>query len=137
MTFRTAYDVTLAPLTIASVRYATVALAPVRTTLPPETTGLLSLTFELIGASATFAAVPDTVRLHLSGAREIVAALADAALLYTTRTFVEAGGSGTWKRVDPLLSAVGLADADALLDPPRDATLAPFHLLTEYAVFPE
>ncbi|WP_175887259.1 type VI secretion system baseplate subunit TssF [Burkholderia contaminans] len=135
--FRTAYDVTLAPVAIASVRYTTAALAPARATLPPETTGPLSLTFELTGASATFAAVPDTVRLHLTGAREIVSALADAALLYTARTFVEADGSGTWKRVDPPLSAVGLADADALLDPPRDATLAPFHLLMEYAVFPE
>ncbi|WP_176000396.1 type VI secretion system baseplate subunit TssF [Burkholderia vietnamiensis] len=137
VTFLTAYDVTLAPLAIASVRYTTAALAPARATLPTETTGLLSLTFELTGASATFAAVPDIVRLHLTGAREIVAALTDAALLYTARTFVEADGSGTWKRVDPPLSAVGLADADALLDPPRDATLAPFHLLMEYAVFPE
>ncbi|ARM04494.1 type VI secretion protein [Burkholderia pseudomallei] len=137
VTFRTAYHVTLAPLAIASVRYATAALAPARATLPPETTGLLSLTFELPGASTTFAAVPDTVRLHLTGAREIVSALADAALLHTARAFVEADGSGTWKRVDPPLSAVGLADADALLDPPRDATLAPFHLLMEYAVFPE
>ncbi len=137
MTFRTASDVTLAPLTIASVRYTTAALAPARATLPPETTGLLSLTFEVTVESATFAAAPNIVRLHLTGPREIVAALADAALLHTGRAFVEADSSGTWKRVDPPLSAVGFADADALLDPPSAATLAPFHLLMEYAVFPE
>ena len=135
--FRTADDVTLVPLAISSVRYTTSALAPMGAALPPDTTGLLTLTFDLTSPSATFAIVPDALRLHLSGAREIVAALADAALLNATRAYVEADGTGSWKRLPEVpLAAAGLDDTDALVAMPVDDTLKPFHLLMEYGAFP-
>ncbi|WP_269507192.1 type VI secretion system baseplate subunit TssF [Burkholderia sp. IMCC1007] len=136
--FRLADDVTTAPLTVAAVRYTTSAIAPRDAALPPETTGLLTITFELTAPEATFALVPDRLRLHFTGAREVVAALADATLLLAVRSFAEAGNSGRWKRLPGVaMTPVGLEPADALLDLPPDDTLGPFHLLMTYCAVPE
>lgn len=136
--FRTTCDVVLAPLRLTSLRYTTTAVAPIRASLPPETTGLLSFVFELPEASATFAMLPDTVRLHLTGPREVVAALADGVLINTARAWVEPDGSGTWKRLqdDVPLSAGSLNDVESLLTMPDNDALKPFHLLMEYCAFP-
>ncbi|WP_175812723.1 type VI secretion system baseplate subunit TssF [Burkholderia contaminans] len=136
--FRMADDVAIVPLTVSAVRYTTSAVAPRDVSLPAETTGLLTVAFELTSPSATFAAVPDRLRLHFTGAREIVAALADAILLFAVRGFAEAGDSGRWRRIpDVAITAAGLEPADALLDMPLDAALRPFHLLMEYCAVPE
>ncbi|KWK68755.1 type VI secretion system baseplate subunit TssF [Burkholderia ubonensis] len=134
--FRTTADVTLVPLAVSATRYTTSAVAPRHAPLPPDTAGLLSFTLELTSPSATFAIAPDVLRLHLTGTRELVAALADGVLLHTARAFVELDGNGRWNRVDMPLAAAGFGDSDALLPVPRDAAIAPFHLLMEYSAFP-
>ncbi len=136
LVFCTASDVTLVPLSVSTVRYATSAVAPMQAALPPDATGLLSFTLELTSPSARFAIAPDMLRLHLVGDREIAAALADGVLMHSARVFVELDGNGRWTRVDMPLVAAGFDDADALLPPPRDTTVAPFHLLMEYGAFP-
>ncbi|AOJ17488.1 type VI secretion system baseplate subunit TssF [Burkholderia vietnamiensis] len=135
-TFCTAGDVTLVPLSVSAARYTTSTVAPMHATLPPDTTGLLSFSLELTARAVTFAIAPDVLRLHLTGAREVVAALADGVLLHTACAFVELDGDGRWKRIDMPLAAAGFSDADALLPMPRDAAIAPFHLLMEYGAFP-
>src|SRR5689334_15567492 len=44
--FRTAYDVTLAPIRISEAKYTSVAMAPSATVLPANATGMLSITLE-------------------------------------------------------------------------------------------
>ena len=134
--FCTAAAVTLVPLTVSAVRYATSTVAPMQTTLPSDTTGILSFTLELTSPSAQFSIAPDMLRLHLAGEREIAAALADGVLMHSARAFVELDGNGRWTRVDMPLAAAGFDDGDALLAPPHDTALAPFHLLMEYGAFP-
>ncbi len=134
--FCTAADVTLVPLAISAVRYTTSAVAPMQATLPADTTGVLSITLELTSTTVLWAIAPDVLRLHLAGAREIVAALADGVLLHTARAFVELDDNGRWSRVDMPLAAAGFDDADALIPRPRDAAIAPYHLLMEYGAFP-
>ncbi|WP_175813565.1 type VI secretion system baseplate subunit TssF [Burkholderia contaminans] len=134
--FCTAADITLVPLTVSAVRYATSTVAPTRAPLPPDTTGILSFTLELTSPSVEFTIAPDMLRLHLAGCREVVAALADGVLIHSARAFIELDGNGRWNRVDMPLTAAGFGDADALLPPPRDGTIAPFHLLMEYGAFP-
>ncbi|NTZ04390.1 type VI secretion system baseplate subunit TssF [Burkholderia metallica] len=136
--FRIADDIAIAPLTVSAVRYTTSSIAPRDIALPPETTGLLTFTFELTTPTATFAIVPDRLRLHLTGAREIVAALTDAALLLAGRRFAEADDSTRWKRLpEATFTAVGFEPADALLDVRPDDALWPFHLLMAYCAVPE
>ncbi|KFL54106.1 type VI secretion protein [Burkholderia pyrrocinia] len=136
--FRMTDEVAIVPLAVSDVRYTTSAIAPRDAALPSETTGLLTVTFELTSPEATFAIVPDRLRLHFTGAREIVAALMDAVLLFAVSGFAEADESGRWKRLpNAVFTAVGLEPADALLDMPRDDALGPFHLLMEYCAVPE
>ncbi|AXF22757.1 type VI secretion system baseplate subunit TssF [Burkholderia pyrrocinia] len=136
--FRMTDEVTIVPLTVSAVRYATSAIAPRDAVLPAETTGLLTVTFDLTAPEATFAIVPDRLRLHFTGAREIVAALTDALLVLAVRGFAEVDDSGRWKRLpDMAFSAVGLEPGDALLDMPPNEALVPFHLLMAYCAVPE
>ncbi|PHP87716.1 type VI secretion system baseplate subunit TssF [Burkholderia sp. AU18528] len=136
--FRVADDVAIVPLTVSSVRYTTSSMAPRDVAWPAEATGLLTFTFELTTPNATFAIVPDTVRVHFTGAREIVAALTDAALLLAGRSFAEAGDSTRWKRLpEATFTAAGFDPADALLDVRPDEALWPLHLLMAYCAMPE
>ncbi|WP_241241077.1 type VI secretion system baseplate subunit TssF [Burkholderia cenocepacia] len=136
--FRIADEIAIVPLTVSAVRYTTSSIAPRDVALPPETTGLLTFTFELTAPTATFAVVPDRLRVHFTGAREIVAALTDAALLLASRGFAEADDSTRWKRLpEATFTAVGFEPADALLDVRPDDALRPFHLLMAYCAVPE
>jgi type VI secretion system protein ImpG len=135
--FRSAYDVVLAPLEIADARYALTAFAPMGVSLPPDATGVMSITFAFATENTSTASLPDSTRIHLSGQREIVAALIDGLLLRATAAFVEPDGRGQWKPLRQLpVSVAGFDDVDALLDRSHDAgdALGP---LMEYFAFPD
>ncbi|WP_206951283.1 type VI secretion system baseplate subunit TssF [Trinickia acidisoli] len=97
--FRTTYDVVLAPLRITRAQYASTPTAPPSAKLPPDTSGMLSVTFrsDKIGAGLDVAA-PATLRVHLAGQPHVVAALIDVMLLRTARAYVE-DREGRWTRL--------------------------------------
>ena len=136
--FRTAYDVTLAPIRIKAARYLRSASAPANATLPPETSGLVAITLAQASAAAGLHVIaPRTIRLHAQGQREIVTTLTDTLLLRASKAFVEADGSGRWIALDRLpIRAVGFDPNDALVDA-DGAVGVPFRLLTEYFAFPD
>lgn len=136
--FRTAYDVTLAPIRIKTARYLRTASAPANATLPPETSGLVAITLAQASATAGLNAVtPPTLRLHAHGQCEIVTTLTDTLLLRASRAFVEADGSGRWIPLERMpIRAAGFAPNDALVDA-GDAVGVPFRLLMEYFAFPD
>lgn len=134
--FRSAYDVTLAPLCIAHAGYMASPVAPTGITLPADTSGLISLAIASTKPPTRLdAAAPSVLRLYLNGTRETTAALADALLLSASAAFAEADGSGKWKRLEQLpISAVGFDDADALMAG-FDDTPPAFRLLMEHFAF--
>jgi len=136
--FRTAYDVTLAPIRIAAARYLPSASAPAGATLPASTAGLAAITFAQASTAASLRAVaPATIRLHLHGQREIVTALTDTLLLHATKAFVEADGNGRWIPLERVpIKAAGLAADDALVEVSSEAS-KPFQLIAEYFAFPD
>ena len=136
--FRTAYDVTLAPIRITAARYLPSASAPAGASLPSDTAGLAAITFSQASTAAGLKAItPPTIRLHLHGQREIVTALSDTLLLRATKAFVEADGNGRWIALDRLpIRPVGFAPEDALIDAASEAA-KPFQLLAEYFAFPD
>jgi type VI secretion system protein ImpG len=136
--FRSAYDVALAPLHVTQTSYTASPLAPTGTVLPAETTGIVSVGISAMSAAARLdAAAPPRLRLHLAGAREVVAALHDALHLKTLAAYVEADGSGRWKRLGPSpVSRVGFDEEESLIAGFGDAPAA-FRLLAEYFAFPE
>ncbi|WP_183085248.1 type VI secretion system baseplate subunit TssF [Trinickia fusca] len=135
--FRSAYEVTLAPLSIEAAGYLRTAAAPSGVSLPQDTSGLLSITLRSLPGNERSAFAADKLRLYVSGAREAVAATLDGLLLHAASAFVEADRSGRWK---PLargpISPVGFEDTEALLDTAISVTSA-FRLLMEYSAFPE
>lgn len=89
--FRTAYDVTLAPIRISEARYTPVALAPSATVLPSNATGVISITFESLAAQLDLGALKlPTLRAHLHGEQSFVAALTDCLFVNVLGAYVEA-----------------------------------------------
>lgn len=132
--FRTLYDVTVAPLRVASAGYAATPRAPASIALPQDTTGLLSLTLETASANLAAPTVPESLRLYLSGAEGTTGSILDAMLLHTAAAYVE-DEAGSWTALPQSpLTAVGFADEERLIDD-GDASL-PFRLLSEYFACP-
>lgn len=135
--FRTAYDVTLAPVAIRQAAFASTANAPSSTQLPPGVTGRLSLTLACLAETQSFATLAvDRLRVYLHGEPSFVAALRDCLFLRTAAAYIETQ-PGRWNRLpDVPLAQVGLAEDDALIDFPASSHPA-YRLLAEYFVFSE
>lgn len=132
--FKTAYDVTLAPLAISEARYLPAAAAPVA--LPVNAAGVVSITFE---SEARHLDLRDmgvaTIRIHLNGESSFIAALADGLFIHALSSYVQAEGAGRWQplRTVPVTQA-GFAEGDALLDYPMTSHPA-YRPLSEYFGF--
>ncbi|WP_235995936.1 MULTISPECIES: type VI secretion system baseplate subunit TssF [Burkholderia] len=133
--FRTVYDVTLAPVRISDARYTSASAAPSNVALPPNTAGLLSITFEVARPDFRIDAMPHPLRIHISGASEIVGATMDAMTIYTAAAFVE-DTEHRWEALNaPPLAAVGYGDSERLID--EDDGPAALRLLSEYFAYPK
>lgn len=129
--FRTAYDVVLAPLGIAGVQYASTPRAPVCVALPPDISGMLSITFR---SGTPDAAMPARLRVHLAGQLPIVATLMDTMLLRTTSAYVE-DSAGCWTALPAIpVTAAGFGPEEWLCTDERE-TGQSFGLLAEYFAF--
>lgn len=136
--FRTAYDVTIAPLDISTARYAPQTGAPPGLTLPTNIAGRIS-----IGVASTTATLAlercgvAALRIFIDGEPSLRAALRDTLLMHVVCACVEVNGDGRWIALDAIpLKPVGFADDDALL-PAAASQQAAYRLLTEYFCYPE
>ena len=136
--FSSAYEVTVAPLTIARLHFSPLIDAPPGLRLPDGASAMLSIQFasssdhdhlEQAGLS--------TLRVFADGEPSVRAALLDALFLRGAGAYVALDEHGPWHAVDgPLLTPAGYADDEALL--PVSARSHPaLRLLTEYFAFPE
>ncbi|CAG2340698.1 type VI secretion protein [Burkholderia sola] len=135
--FRTAYDVTLAPIRIANARFSRSTVAPAQIALPPNTTSFISITIEpTVAASPLGAISPNTLRVHFAGERQTVVALLDTVLLRVRGAFVEADDSGRWMPIAGIpVTPVGFGPDDMLLPPSHNSPLV--QPLLEYVGFPD
>jgi len=134
--FRTAYNVTFAPIHIESAQFSPSTVAPAHATLPPDTTSVISITIESTAASPLRAVSPEVLRIHLAGERQTVVALLDTVLLRVRGAFVEEDDSGRWTPLAGIpVTPVGLGPHDTLLPPSRTSPL--IQPLLEYVAFPD
>ncbi|WP_423381090.1 type VI secretion system baseplate subunit TssF [Burkholderia sp. LMG 32019] len=134
--FRTAYDVTLAPIRIASARYARSTTAPAHITLPPNITSFVSVTIESTAAAPLSAVSPDVLRVHLAGAHQTTVALLDIVLLRVRQVFVEPDDSGRWMPLAGIpVTPAGFGPDTMLLPPSQTSPL--IQPLLEYVGFPD
>jgi len=134
--FKTAYDVTLAPLAISEARYLPAAAAPV--VLPANAAGIVSITFESTAPRLDLCQLGlRAVRVHLNGESSFVAALADGLCIHAVASYVEAAGDGRWAPLQTVpVAQAGFGEGDALLDYPMRSHPA-YRQLTEYFAFQE
>lgn len=138
--FQTTYDVKLSPLRIHTARYAPATLAPAVVQLPDKVAGILSITFASASATETFDdAIPHgSVRVHLTGDRPRVAALADALLLQARAAFVEVEQSGRWSKLSKIpIESVGFSENERLFPKESAPTSDAYQILLESFAFPE
>ena len=135
--FRTTYDVVLAPVEVARAQYASTPTAPLSVKLPPDASGLLSVTFRSAKIGCRLdAAAPATLRVHLAGQPSVVATLMDTLLLRTARAYVE-DSEGRWARLPTIaVAAVGFGPHDWLVTDAKEPG-QPFGLLAEYFAYAE
>ena len=133
--FRTTYDVVLAPLRIAQAHYALTPAVPPSVKLPPEMSGMLSVTFASVKSGCSLdVATPDTLRIHVAGQSQTVAALIDTLQLRTTAAFVE-DSTGRWTRLaEHPVKSVGFGPQDWIFTDAKEPG-QPFGLLGEYFAF--
>ncbi|MGN6086124.1 type VI secretion system baseplate subunit TssF [Trinickia sp.] len=139
--FKTAWDVTLSPLSITRAQFSQPTVAPVLPAgaLPSDMVGIVSIEFaapDQVLASGNDL-LPQTLRVYLHGDRFLAAALIDALLLHPLTAFVEANGSRRWQALETNpTSAVGFADDEVIVEEPSHAQQPALRLLLEYAAFP-
>ncbi|MBY4897514.1 type VI secretion system baseplate subunit TssF [Cupriavidus sp. AU9028] len=136
--FRTAYDVTFAPVRIAAASYRAAVAAPAAAMLPKGATGAVSITLDYAGERGGFEQLPmDRVRVYLDGEPSFVAALGDALCLQVGAAYLEGSRPGVWQRLASVpLHEVGFAADEALIDTPARSHPG-YRLLSEHFAFAE
>lgn len=137
-TFRTAYDVTLAPVSVASARFACAVVAPTGTLVPKGATSVLSITLQITGAQGNWAALAlDKLRLYVDAEASQVSAVREALHGNVLGVLLQTTEHGPWAALaDALPAVVGFEDDEALID--VDARSQPaYRHLTEFFAFPD
>jgi type VI secretion system protein ImpG len=134
--FRTAYDVTLAPVTISAAWFEPYAQVPSTLSLPADAGAAICITIESTAASRGLAAQDlSMLRVFIDGEASLRATLRDALFMRTACACVEA--DGRWRMLDKApIAPVGFAADEALL-PTAPSEHGAYRLLSEYFAFPE
>jgi type VI secretion system protein ImpG len=135
--FRTAYEVTLAPLAVKSASYRHAISAPEGTRLPASAASVISLQLELQSAQVRWSALGSTLRVYLDGEPSQVSQLRQALTEQVVALMVQTSAHGPWAgpyAQRPQL--VGFDDNQALIDYDERSHPA-YRLLTEYFAFPD
>jgi type VI secretion system protein ImpG len=129
--FRTAYDMILSPLTLATARFNAVIRSPAGVGLPAAASASLSIVID--GAPPVDLR---SLRVFIHGEPSFCAALRDALFMRAAAAYVEAE-PGRWVSLPIVpLQPVGFAEDEALV--PFDArSHAAYRVLSEYFAFPE
>lgn len=137
-TFRTAYDVTLAPLEVSSARFSNVVAAPTGTPVPKGATSLMSIQLQITGAQSSWGGLElDCVRVYVDAEASQVSAVREALHGKVLGVLLQTNEHGSWLPVaNALPGVVGFADEEALID--VDARSQPaYRHLTEFFAFPD
>ena len=142
--FRTVYDVLLAPLRVARLRFDPLLVAPRAAHAPRAVGSSIALEIALAHGGAgpgsgpgAAAALPARLRLFADGEASVRAALVDALFLRTACAWLEVDGDGRWLPLATVpLSLAGLDEADAMIPYPARSHPA-LRLLSEYFAYPE
>lgn len=136
--FKTVFDVIVAPLRIAEVRFDALAAAPEYVPVSAKTTSIISIKLELTAEQVTFEQLNlPALRFFIDGETSFCARLKDTLFLNTLAALIETPLNKQWLQLTKVpIAAAGFDENDALI--PFAARAHPaYRLLTEYFGFPE
>uniref|UniRef100_Q47E19 Type VI secretion protein, VC_A0110 family n=1 Tax=Dechloromonas aromatica (strain RCB) TaxID=159087 RepID=Q47E19_DECAR len=135
--FRTAWDVQLAPVSIGELAFDPVASAPSEVRLPVGCNAILSFSLTLRGNNPEAGLGKlEKLRVYIDAEPSVASALRDAIFLRKLKVYA-VGADERWRIArEKLISEVGFADQEALIDMP-DTSHGAYRYLTEYFCFPE
>ncbi|WP_079436634.1 type VI secretion system baseplate subunit TssF [Zoogloea sp. LCSB751] len=135
--FRTVWDLAVSPVSVSDLKFDPAAGTPSGVQLPAGCDAILSFSLLRGGDTASAAIVaPGKLRIYIDAEPSVASALRDALFLNRLRIYVEATDR-IWDTVpEDVLSEVGFATDEALIDMPQSAHDA-YRYLTEYFCFPE
>lgn len=135
--FRTAYEVTLAPLRIAAAGFEQPVISGRTLRVPPETSCALTLTLEASGNALPLDAIDiANLRLFLDGEPSLVGHLREALFSSLRGVAVGSPEQNRWQVFgSEIVRPVGFATDEGLLDYDARSQLA-YRLLTEFFLFP-
>ncbi|MES2017636.1 MAG: type VI secretion system baseplate subunit TssF [Pseudomonadota bacterium] len=136
--FRTAYPVTVAPLTLSHASFSAILDMPEALQAPPGATSSVSLTISCGAELVSIAQLNvDKLRVFIDGEPSFCAALRDALFMRTVAAYAEGGSSGRWVPLQAIpVGAAGFDEDESLIDFSARSHAA-YRLLTEYFCFPE
>ncbi|MES2887641.1 MAG: type VI secretion system baseplate subunit TssF [Pseudomonadota bacterium] len=136
-TFRTAYDLQLAPVRLKAAHYRHTAIAPEGLRLPPTASAMISLQLELASPQFNWSHLGASLRVYLDGEPSQVSWLREVLCHRVVAVLVQTSAHGAWSGPHPQRpSLVGFEDDEALIDYDERSHVA-YRLLTEYFAFPE
>lgn len=136
--FKTAYDVTVAPLALSHVKFNPLVSPPEFVQLPPKASSSIGITVSRTSNQACIARLQlPSLRAFIDGEPSFCAGLRDTLFMRTLCAYVEVDENGRWLPLSKIpISGVGFDEVDALI--PFAARSHPaYRLLTEYFSFPE
>lgn len=136
--FRTAYEVTLAPLAVAEARFDAIIDPSALVRFPAGVTSRISIALESRSATGGLAQLGlSSLRVFADGDASFCAALLDCLFMRVECAYLEVPGAGPWQALGkPPIAMAGFADSDALI-PCKASEHAAYRLLTEYFSYPE
>jgi type VI secretion system protein ImpG len=115
--FRTAYDVTLAPVAVKAASYRHAVMAPEGTRVPTSATSVISLQLELQSAQMRWSALGPSLRVYLDGEPSQVSQLRQALTEQVVALMVQTTAYGPWAGpFSQRPQLVGFDDDQALID---------------------
>lgn len=136
--FKTAYDITVAPIRVSNARFDAIAEPPESVLLPPNVTSKISVNIESVSDQASFTKLKlNALRFFIDGEPSFCAGLRDTLFMRTVCAYIEVPLTGRWIALNKIpISAVGFEEDEALI-PFSPRAQPAYRLLTEYFTFPE
>ena len=136
--FRTAYDLSIAPIRLTQAQFDPIVDAPDTTTLPANASSAITIRVETASEQISLAQLKlNALRVFMHGEPSFCAAFRDALFMRTVRAYIETPHTGRWIALDAVpLKPVGFAEEEALIPFPAQSHPA-YRLLTEYFAFPD
>lgn len=99
-TFKTVYDISLAPIVLASATFQGTARAPIGVSLPSAACAGISITIAASASQADLSALAvETVRVCINGEPALCGVLRDALFMHTLCAYIEPGDAEHWIRL--------------------------------------